>query len=159
MKKKCTQCKKDKLLIEYHKDKSRKGGHSNRCKDCRCRYPKIIQKKCAACGDIFFTQGSAKARKYCGTICQKVHIKYGIDEYRLEDMLISSDYKCHICGNEEKNMNTKTGKLYSLSIDHCHNTNIVRGLLCQSCNVGIGMFKDNIESLQKAIIYLEDFNK
>jgi len=32
----------------------------------------------------------------------------------------------------------------------------VRGLLCNKCNMGIGLFKDNIELLKEAIKYLEE---
>jgi hypothetical protein len=39
-------------------------------------------------------------------------------------------------------------------LDHCHKTGFVRGCLCRSCNTGIGYFKDNVETLQKAIDYL-----
>jgi hypothetical protein len=42
-----------------------------------------------------------------------------------------------------------------LSIDHCHNTGKVRGLLCDHCNKGLGLFKDNIDYLNKAIEYLK----
>ena len=35
-----------------------------------------------------------------------------------------------------------------MSVDHCHSGGHVRGLLCNSCNIGLGMFKDNIESLK-----------
>lgn len=41
-------------------------------------------------------------------------------------------------------------------IDHCHTSMIIRGLLCQRCNIGLGQFKDNKESLARAIKYLED---
>ena len=40
-------------------------------------------------------------------------------------------------------------------VDHCHTTNKVRGLLCHSCNSGLGMFKDSICSLERAISYLK----
>lgn len=43
-----------------------------------------------------------------------------------------------------------------LSIDHDHRTGEVRGLLCQNCNAGIGMFEDNIRLLAKAIEYLTE---
>jgi len=43
----------------------------------------------------------------------------------------------------------------SLAIDHDHVTNKFRGLLCDGCNIGLGMFKDNLDSLKMAIKYLE----
>jgi hypothetical protein len=41
-----------------------------------------------------------------------------------------------------------------LSIDHCHETGIVRGLLCSPCNLGLGSFRDSVERLESAIRYL-----
>lgn len=41
-----------------------------------------------------------------------------------------------------------------LKIDHCHETGAVRGLLCHSCNVGIGGLGDNLDGLKKAAYYL-----
>jgi hypothetical protein len=42
-------------------------------------------------------------------------------------------------------------------VDHCHETGKIRGLLCHSCNTGIGKLGDNLEGLQKAVSYLERF--
>ena len=55
--------------------------------------------------------------------------------------------KCAICGK---------GKLKGPQrhTDHCHKTNKVRGILCEHCNRGIGMFNDNPKSLIKAAEYL-----
>jgi len=39
-------------------------------------------------------------------------------------------------------------------VDHCHETNRIRGLLCRRCNIGLGMFKDSIRNLKEAINYL-----
>ena len=61
-------------------------------------------------------------------------------------MIKAQNNKCAICKNEF----TKTP-----SIDHCHNTGLVRGLLCSDCNVGIGFLKDNKEYLSNAIKYLK----
>ena len=54
---------------------------------------------------------------------------------------------CAICG-----MVSGDGK--KLAIDHDHKTGRVRGLLCTSCNNGIGRFKDSAELLMKAAEYL-----
>lgn len=57
---------------------------------------------------------------------------------------------CNICGAL-----TGNGRGYQLSIDHDHKTDIVRGLLCGHCNVGIALFKDSPELLRAAALYLE----
>jgi hypothetical protein len=43
----------------------------------------------------------------------------------------------------------------ALAVDHNHISGLVRGLLCRNCNNGLGQFKDNIETLEKAITYLK----
>lgn len=43
---------------------------------------------------------------------------------------------------------------YRLHIDHCHSSGRVRGLLCNSCNTGIGHFHDDPERLARAIGYV-----
>lgn len=44
----------------------------------------------------------------------------------------------------------------TLNIDHCHNTNKVRGIICSSCNVGLGNFGDNPGTLYRAYTYLKE---
>lgn len=55
---------------------------------------------------------------------------------------------CDICGSPP------TGRVKRLSIDHDHATGAFRGLLCNLCNTGLGMFKDDPKLLEKAILYL-----
>ena len=58
--------------------------------------------------------------------------------------------KCDICGS------AGDGRWSELNIDHCHDTNDFRGMLCSSCNRALGYFKDSIELLEKAVQYLKD---
>ena len=62
--------------------------------------------------------------------------------------------KCQICGktfNEEKK-NQRT-------LDHCHTSHKFRGVICNNCNLGLGYFADNQESLARAIAYLNKKGK
>lgn len=76
--------------------------------------------------------------------------RYGITESEYESMWQSQQGLCAICKRPETE--SIRGRL---CIDHCHDTGIVRGLLCGFCNTGLGGFRDNVESLRSAITYLE----
>lgn len=68
-------------------------------------------------------------------------------------MFDSQNGCCAVCG-EQKGINT--GKTFgSLHIDHDHLSGKIRGLLCYDCNLGLGRFKDSIERLLSAALYLE----
>lgn len=84
---------------------------------------------------------------------KKRNDKYRITKYKIsvEDfnkMISEQNNNCKLCLNE-----LKPGK--GTAIDHCHATGNVRGILCLECNIGLGMFKDNIQTLRNAINYLK----
>lgn len=60
---------------------------------------------------------------------------------------------CAICGKEETAV--IHGNRISLAVDHCHDTGVVRGLLCRSCNNAIGAFDHDIVLLMSAISYVD----
>ncbi len=73
----------------------------------------------------------------------------------LEDynnLVLEQENKCGLC--EKSRIELKK----DLLVDHCHKTGGVRKLLCHSCNNGLGMFKDDIQLLNKAIEYLNTFS-
>ena len=79
--------------------------------------------------------------------------KFGITTFEYNQMLEEQGGVCAIC--HQKETFTMKGVTHSLAIDHDHLTGRVRGLLCRACNQTLGLMKDNIENLQKAIRYLE----
>lgn len=80
---------------------------------------------------------------------------YGLTVAEYDDLLQRQGGVCAICQQDEPASNGRTGKKFRLSVDHCHDTGVVRGLLCQKCNRAIGLLGDNVGILQKAILYLE----
>ena len=68
---------------------------------------------------------------------------YGITLEEYEQMIQSQNSCCKICERSEK-----------LFIDHCHTTGAVRGLLCNQCNVALGMVRDNPATLSRMKEYL-----
>ena len=79
--------------------------------------------------------------------------KFGITPSEYAELLKSQNGLCAICNNPETA--TRLGKVKTLSVDHCHKTNAVRGLLCSDCNTGIGKLKEDKSIFISAIRYLE----
>lgn len=77
---------------------------------------------------------------------------FGIGLREYEEMLVSQNGKCDICKKRETAK--RVGKDIALSVDHCHETGDVRGLLCNACNKGLGHFNDDPIALTNAISYL-----
>lgn len=60
----------------------------------------------------------------------------------------------HKCGNPACGATEPGGRWPTWHIDHCHKTGVVRGLLCDKCNKGVGLFDDNVDKLAGMIQYL-----
>lgn len=76
-----------------------------------------------------------------------------LDEYN--KMFEEQKGLCAICNLPESRRSRKGDSICRLTIDHCHASEKVRGLLCHDCNTGLGKFKDNQDLLLNALAYLE----
>lgn len=79
---------------------------------------------------------------------------YGMTYANYETLLQKQNGVCAICKRAER-ATGKHGVVRRLSVDHCHATGIVRGLLCYHCNSALGDAFDSVEILRAAAIYLE----
>ena len=96
-------------------------------------------------------KGKATEAKYQETYGKENRQKLKLNLYKISvaefnEILFKQNSKCAICKND-LDMGKKT------CIDHCHNSKKVRGILCWSCNVGLGHFKDSPELLKQAAVY------
>jgi hypothetical protein len=87
-------------------------------------------------------KGRAKMRT------KDLRVRYGLTPEQYRSMLDDQNGTCAICGKSAE----QNGK--RLSIDHCHETGIVRGLLCYRCNTGLASFKDSPQMVERALDYL-----
>lgn len=107
--------------------------HYALCKETRAKKPEEYAKR---------------HRKYC------LKQNYNLTEEEYTNMLNAQKECCAICGTD-----TPTGKWKVFAVDHNHKTGKVRELLCNECNRGIGLLKDNAELLQKAADYILKHDK
>lgn len=71
--------------------------------------------------------------------------KYGITQEEFDKLSQRQKHRCAVCRSKPK----------ILYVDHCHRTRRVRGLLCFGCNVGLGHFRDRVQFLENAVLYLK----
>jgi hypothetical protein len=77
--------------------------------------------------------------------------KYKLEPEHKQAMLDAQSGGCAICGYK---FGQKKG---DMRVDHCHATGVVRGILCDHCNRGLGFFRDNPQSLATASTYVQKF--
>ena len=131
----CTRCGETKDLDAFSADGQKRDGLKSICRTCSTDKARLDRE--------------AHPRRYREA---RLKNKFGISMVEYEAMSALQGGLCAICGKSE--WVTAHGKLRLLSVDHDHESGQVRGLLCMSCNVGIGKFKDNLELVEKAAAYL-----
>lgn len=73
-------------------------------------------------------------------------LTYGLTNEDYSIMLNDQNGVCGICEEDPGDRR--------LSVDHDHQTGRIRGLLCRTCNAGLGMLKDSEQILARATKYL-----
>lgn len=76
--------------------------------------------------------------------------KYGLSLEERDVLLREQQFKCASCGND-----LHADKPRGTHIDHCHQSGIVRGILCADCNVSLGRMRENPERIRKLAEYAE----
>lgn len=125
--KECVICNEVKPVSEFYKDARMRTGFSSECKLCR----RARNNKYTA------DHPNGRRRR---TLASKYQIT--IEDY--ERQYQYQNGLCAICSDHKE----------KLFIDHCHDTNKVRGLICNTCNFGLGHFRDNVKFMENAINYL-----
>jgi hypothetical protein len=80
---------------------------------------------------------------------------YGVTLAWYEQRLAEQGNACAVCKKDASQNTVRQGKVLRLSVDHCHETGKIRGLLCNNCNRAIGLLGDCGDTLKSAIAYLE----
>jgi len=163
--KRCPRCDRRRPAGCFSKHRSRPGGLAGWCKDCdrdaqaarraglsarkvvkipsrkrcpRCRctlpaasfYPTILQADGLNC--------------YCKRCSAAASNGTGV---RIEALAKRQGWKCSICRSR---LTKRTSH-----VDHCHSTGVVRSVLCNTCNPGLGFFRDDPRLLRRAATYIE----
>ncbi|MBB4235016.1 endonuclease VII domain-containing protein [Rhizobium esperanzae] len=119
----------------------------------RERVPDLLQKRKRAVKER--KEGWSEERKEQDrrrTYSNQLRKNYGITIEDFDDMYDAQGGKCRICET------TKPKGRGGFHVDHCHATGAIRGLLCTSCNMMLGLVEDSVDRLNSAIAYLQAAN-
>lgn len=86
---------------------------------------------------------------------RRLRTKYGIGVDHYDALLESQGGVCAICRLPETATDPRSNSQITLSVDHCHDTGKIRGLLCQRCNRAIGYMKDSAALHRRAADYID----
>lgn len=135
MRKRCTKCGKNRLVKFFYKDGRLRSGLKSQCLLCSKAYSKKWKL-------------TNRAKKFWKKWSKARRLKtYGITEEQYVNLLKKQNGKCAVCRTKLKNKRQP-------SIDHNHTTKKIRGILCNNCNTLLGLAKECVRTLMRAIKYL-----
>lgn len=156
----CTTCRETKSLMDFNGRAETADGKQYSCRTCvqRARY----RKRYAEDADFRLARAAHNRRfreaKGADWVRErnrrfKLARSYGMTLEQFAAMNEAHGGVCAICKRPPYGGRPDARKQY-LSVDHCHDTGRVRGLLCDGCNSALGMFDHSIDRLAAAIEYL-----
>ena len=157
----CNKCKQNLPLDKFSKDKTRVDGLAKQCKQCKAKTDKqwleknpdyVQTKNTPEYNKQWLEKNPTYMQQYRDSNKKtfeeskeyRLQRKFGIGLEEYDTMLTEQEHKCIICQQQ----------MVTPHVDHDHNTGKVRGLLCMHCNTALGKFKDDVDTLQRAIDYL-----
>jgi len=132
----CPQCQEIKSTVLFYRNSSNKQNCSAYCKVCQ-------NKRTTLYVNANKEKMSPHLRRY------SLKKRYGLSIEDYNTMLEKQNGVCAIC--KKPNSTNK-----HFAVDHCHSTKKIRGILCDNCNKGLGVYHDDTSILQNAILYLEN---
>ena len=110
-----------------------------------------------------YTNPNGKKTRKCKT-CQKINgyaRRYHISVEQFNLLLKEKNSACAICDVNLDYSSTGEKKEHTgniLCVDHDHNTNRIRGLLCHRCNTGIGLLQHSTDIIISALEYIRKYD-
>lgn len=90
-------------------------------------------------------------RRKAVRVAYEMKKRYGLTMDQIRSMRESQGQCCAICALPFEN------KPRAVHVDHCHRTGVIRGILCNPCNLGIGKLRDEPEILRRAADYIDRY--
>ena len=135
----CFKCKTVKSIEDFHKNERSYCGLQGYCKECGRQTSATYRSK-----------NVVKTRRY--SLKGRLAKRYEMTTEEYDRRLADQNHACAICQQPETTTHKGVPRL--LAVDHDHQTGIIRGLLCNNCNRGLGLFGDKVSLLEHAIQYL-----
>lgn len=159
----CSNCKKEKSLTEFH---LKRGKPQAQCKPCRSEYMAKLY-----CANI--EREKAKRKDWYEKNKIEISIKGKADQVSAPEKTKQSNFRRNLRNYgiteeqyfqklaEQNNVCALCEKPFTDTphIDHCHDTNLFRGLLHDTCNTGYGLLREDVAIFERCIAYSKKYKK
>jgi hypothetical protein len=130
----CSKCQETKVITDFEKCKTMKHGYRNQCRICRNKEKNELRKS---------DKSKRKTADYW------LRSNYNISLVQKEEMFKEQNEKCYTCHYQFKNIS-------EACVDHNHITNKVRKLLCDDCNIALGLLKEDLKAVNNLVKYIQE---